>query len=172
MWWPAQCSHTDRCDGFKHHLSGKHKNKSKGLFPVLQNCNLVVDMWLWWWKTSGVYFTIVLISSLLWLQYLILNFSWALELVFFLISWPLQTHQTFCGFENLKIDLCCMCVCVCVCVCAWEFKGKFGTACSEGETGLNCHAIKLQYQQMHTVSLYVHTGWMTLLVLCEESEGS
>ena len=61
---------------------------------------------------------------------------------------------------------------VCVCVCAWEFKGKFGTACSEGETGLNCHAIKLQYQQMHTVSLYVHTGWMTLLVLCEESEGS
>lgn len=34
-----------------------------------------------------------------------------------------------------------------------QFKAQFGTACSKGDTGLDRHAIKLLYQQMHTVSL-------------------
>ena len=51
-----------------------------------------------------------------------------------------------------------------------KFKFQFGTTCFQGDTGVDCHAIKLLYQQMHTLCFYSYTDSMTLFVLLKGRE--
>ncbi len=98
----------------------------------------------------------------LWPQFLIPQFSWSLQFVF-LDFCNLFYLPTACSPATLYVDDYLTSV-------ARKSKVQLGTACSEGDTGLDCHAIKLLYQQMQQCPC-MHTQIEWLLVLCKGREG-